>query len=214
MPEVPHGRLLIGAKALPTGRLDTSHALFLYPDSPQFGEKTPPVPDKWTMLIHGTHTGRHRGNTSLLDRPVYVIDPKASGMSCLTADQVDAQRKTGYDTIAGYGMSGKEDITRVEIATLFPNLHPYNPTFKERVAALAQRYGEETASKLEQLAQTVYLRNEQVGSHPLLPRGMVLIKLADRTTDGVRKVFYVPHQLYEIYQQEIQNQAQPENAQI
>lgn len=205
------GQMLVGATKSADGRLDTSRAMVMYPELPPFGEKDPPIPQHWTTLIHGTNTARHRGNPSLIAAPTYTIstEPARSGMSCITAEERD--KSQGHsDTSAGYASmrsSGGTVGEAVEINVVFPEFHARRMGLQAIVDEYTLKYGDEATKRIVNLANQTYWNNEQTGRHPLLPKGMVLIKLADRTKNGVRQLFYIPQQLQEVYQHELQQAA-------
>jgi len=172
-----------------------------------------PVPENWTYLVHGSNLDRAQwkdeGGQQLDDD---ILEVKGMGLSTIDkADRDERQRNSdalkaqgvavgGYDTTRNYA---RGTGTPLEIRIVFPAFHSRRPLPEEARAKLVEKYGEVKVKSLYDLADMVQWKNHQTGRHPLLPRGMKLVRVMDQTLEGQgRVVQYVPEMLLDMYQQE------------
>jgi hypothetical protein len=104
-----------------------------------------------------------------------------------------------YNTTQNY--SDGEGVA-LEIRVIFPAFHSRRALADEQRAALVKKYGMPRFQDVVKLANTVHWNNYKDARHPLLPRGMRLIKLTDDTTDNRRVIEYLPEELMDVYQLE------------
>lgn len=171
------------------------------------------VPAGWTWLLHGSNLSKPKwqnGGADQLDSDTFVI--KGMGLSVVTQEEIDHQQSqtdhlrargigtSGYNTTKGYASGSSLPI---EIKVLFPSFHSREGKSVTKRAQLIAKYGEEKTKALFDLADVVYWRNHQSGRHPILPRGMRLIKLSDNSSDTSRQLQYIPEILLDFYHQEI-----------
>lgn len=212
-----HTGVLVGAKRRPDGTLDTSRALRMLPITEEGGriqEKKPPVvPPNWTTLYHGTNLARHQwqGKEDTLNQATFTVE--GMGLSAISEqerqEQIEQSRdpRTNYNTTENYsqiapsGSSGQS----VEIRVIVPVAHSRRSGHKEVLAEYAARYSKQRAKEILKLSDVIFWENQQNGRHPIVPSGMVLDKLDDRTKkNGVRSVTYIPDELKDVYQEEVQ----------
>lgn len=172
-----------------------------------------PVPENWTYLVHGSNLDnaqwKDEGGQQL---HADILEVKGMGLSTIDkADRDERQRNSdalkaqgvavgGYDTTRDYAQGTG---TPLEIRVVFPAFHSRHPLLEEARAKLVEKYGEVKVKALYDLADMVQWKNHQGGRHPLLPKGMTLIRVMDQTLEGQgRVVQYVPEILLDIYQQE------------
>jgi hypothetical protein len=175
-------------------------------------KKVPLVPKNWTTLYHGTNLIKQgwQGKENLLEQDSFTIT--GMGLSVITEEARQEQRALSaqggrYDTTGGYALSTEKDDKGqpVEIRVLFPifNDRMTNIALSEIKAEYTTRYGEERAKNILQRTNQVYWRN--IEKAPVLPTRMILDKLESHIDENGRRVItYVPHELRDIYENELQ----------
>ena len=172
----------------------------------------PVIPNKWTVLFHGTNLGRKEwgGNKEeVLHQPQMVIKTRYPGMSCITLEdkvkQAEESLRMGanYNTTRGFSTVPEGTVNRpTEIRVLFPSFHMRKKGTQETIEEYSQKYGQEKTEAILKLANKVHYELNQ--QHPVIPNGMVLHKLTDlNLEDGRRAIWYVPQELLELYQSEV-----------
>jgi len=209
---LPDEATLIGAKIRPNGTLDTSRALRVpsVPELPEKGKEkvSPPIPQHWTTLYHGTNLGRKEWLERAETLDQYTFTVEGMGLSAISEQERQKQQelsrdpRMNYNTTRGYssGFQGQP----VEIRVIFPAFNSRWVGTKDVMETYSSRYGSERAQNILELSDVTYWKNQQKGRHPLIPRGMVLDRLDNTVLEnGTRCVTYVPHDLRNVYENEL-----------
>ena len=214
MPELEAHKPIAGVKINSNGTLDLSHAVYLVDDEAATSDSLPikevtaatefPLPSGWTYLLHGTNLAKAQWqgeSAAQLDSDVFEVKGRR-GLSVVEKEDIERDLAVGYgSTTKGYSHGTGAPV---EIRVLFPKFHSRRPLTQERRAELSSKYGEEFTNNLLALTDQVHWRNDQAGRHPLLPRGMKLIKLKDEQVTGQGRVIqYIPEVLQDFYKQEL-----------
>ena len=166
------------------------------------------IPDNWTILYHGSNLGRDEWQgerKNVLDSEIFINEARGLGLSCVTKE--DREEAT-YDTTRGFSTvpTGKIDEP-LEIRIAFPAFHSRTKRLINAKPVYEGRYGVKRTEEILRLANKVHWGLNQ--QHPVVPRGLRLIKLQDyKDEKGKRVVSYVPEALKDIYDRELTEVAQ------
>lgn len=163
-----------------------------------------PIPQNWTILHHGSNLGRDEWQgtkRNVLDADSFINQARGRGLSCITDEE--RQEQAAYDTTRGFSTvpAGFKDEP-LELRIAFPAFHSRTKLANEGKEQYRQKYGTERMERILELADKVHWRlNEQ---HPVVPRGVKLVKLQDFVDpQGRRVISYVPEELRDIYDREL-----------
>ena len=164
-----------------------------------------PLPPNWTLLVHGSNLNKPQWQGTGVDQlndPIFEV--KQMGLSTIDKLEADEQSKAAsgkYDTTKNYSNG---EGTRLEMRVIFPQFHSRRPLNEQQLSELKTKYGDEFISTLMKLTDQVQWHNYKSGRHPLLPKGMKLVKLADEQVIGRGRIIqYIPEVLQQFYQQEL-----------
>lgn len=186
----------------------------LLKESENYKLKQIPVPENWTFLVHGSNLIRTQWNnskTDQLDADTLVVG--GMGLSAVDLADIAAREKESqafkdagivmgrFDTTRNYAHG---DGTPLEIRVAFPTFHSRKRLSDSQKKLLIEKYGEQKVAALIELTDLVQWKNYKSGRHPLLPKGMRLIKVVDQTLDGQGRIIqYVPEVIMDVYLQEL-----------
>lgn len=187
------------------------------------GKELATVPEKiftpayWTILYHGSNLGRDEWQGEkrrVLDNDILVNEARGNGLSCVTEEDKKEQTLTSERMGADYNVTrgfstvpeGKKDEP-LEIRIAFPAFHSRTRKLQEARPLYEKKYGGERTKAVLELCDKVHWRINQ--QHPVVPRGLRLIKLQDYINEqGNRVVSYVPEILKDIYDRELKEVAE------
>jgi len=158
-----------------------------------FDSEIAPIPEGWTMLIHGTDKGR-----GFMDQEVVTIEDQGTdGLSAITREAALSELSRGIDTNGGY--AGDEDPAEIRI--VFPK--PVNGYGRFPDEALGLNSAE------SRLRRSTYRGNSE-----RIPNGTELIRVGKgQGNNGRDAYFYIPATLAETYIQTVtQETGQPPTA--
>ena len=144
-----------------------------------FDSAIAPIPEGWTMLVHGTDKGRGFMNQEV----VTIEDQGTDGLSAITREAALSELSRGIDTNGSY--AGLEDPAEIRI--VFPK--PVNG------------YGRFPDEALGLNSAEVKLRRRTYkGNSERIPNDTVLIKVGEgQGNNGRDAYFYIPATLAETY---------------
>ncbi|MEK9200915.1 MAG: hypothetical protein AAB909_03005 [Patescibacteria group bacterium] len=164
------------------------------------------VPEGWTVLHHGTNLARAEwqgARRDVLNQPSMTVETGYPGMSCITEEDRIGQKKIGRDTTQGFSTieTGDGIGEPAEIRVLIPNWHKRKRGYSEEMRQFATKHGQQMADATAVFNdQTFWINNQQ---HPVISRGIELVKIDNLVEDG-RTVFrYVPRILLDAYDSEV-----------
>lgn len=158
-----------------------------------FDSEIAPIPEGWTMLIHGTDSGR-----GFMDQEIVTIEDQGTdGLSAITREAALSELSRGIDTNGGY--AGDEDPAEIRI--VFPK--PVNGY---------GRFPDETLGLNS--AEAKLRRRTYRGNSERIPNGTELLKVGEgQGNNGRDAYYYIPATLAETYIQTVtQETGQPPTA--
>lgn len=171
-----------------------------------------PLPPNWTYLIHLSNLDKPEWSSEAGDLLAQdTLSIKGNGLSTITKESRDERQETarqgveGVDKVGNYGIAHSSGTgTILEMRIVFPAFSSRRPLSEEVHKQFVEKYGEDAVKAVYSLANLVHWKNHQQGRHPILPRGMNLIKIQDENIAGNNRVIqYVPEMLMDIYKKEL-----------
>ncbi len=173
----------------------------------------PEIPESMTFLVHGTNLtrkdwdGKYR---DLWEKDTLVI---RRSLSVVTREEMkESQRIYGArsSTASSYSIPVKrDDLSQEEYAErnktvqirilFFKNYFNY----RDLKDAFLPLFPENRREEIMELIKKYFFANIQHGRHPLVPDKTELIKVGHTQEDGVEVLWYVPEQIKDLYDQQL-----------